>query len=115
MGIMRIRTEEDDIHTKLMKSYKEVPNWWYAIGFVSFFALGVVTVEVWDTGVPVWSLLLAVALPIVYILPNGFIYAMTGQAVGSPNLLCRNSVLTINLIDHDQLIGPDYTRNTSTW
>jgi fatty acid desaturase len=62
MGIMRIRTEEDDIHTKLMKSYKEVPDWWYAIGFVSCFALAVVAVEVWDTGVPVWSLLLAVGV-----------------------------------------------------
>jgi hypothetical protein len=83
MGIRRIRLEEDDIHTKLMKAYPEVPNWWYAIGFASCFALAVVAVKVWDTGVPVWSLLLAVALPVVYILPNGFIYAMTGQAVGS--------------------------------
>jgi hypothetical protein len=81
MGIMRIRLEEDDIHTKLMKSYKEVPEWWYAVGFASFFGLAVVAVEVWHTGVPVWSLLLAVALPILYILPNGLIYAMTGQAV----------------------------------
>lgn len=37
--------------------------------------------QVWDTGVPVWSLILAVLLPVVYILPNGFIYAMTGQGV----------------------------------
>ena len=30
---------------------------------------------------PVWALLLAVALPITYVLPSGFIYAMTGQGV----------------------------------
>ena len=83
MGILKLRLEEDDIHSKLMKSYKEVPDWWYAIGFASFFGLAVVTVEVWQTGVPVWSLILAVALPVLYILPNGFIYAMTGQAVSS--------------------------------
>jgi len=41
----------------------------------------VVAVEVWDTGVPVWSLLLAMALPVLYILPSGFIFAMTGQSV----------------------------------
>ena len=35
----------------------------------------------WKTGVPVWALLLAVALPITYVLPSGFIYAMTGQGV----------------------------------
>jgi phosphoglycerol transferase MdoB-like AlkP superfamily enzyme len=89
MGIMRIRLEEDDIHTKLMKSYKEVPEWWYAVGFASFFGLAVVAVEVWHTGVPVWSLLLAVALPILYILPNGLIYAMTGQAVSVLLLVTR--------------------------
>ncbi len=64
-----------------MKNYKEVPNWWYAIGFAVCFALAVVAVEVWDTGVPVWSLLLAMALPVLYILPSGFIFAMTGQSV----------------------------------
>jgi len=30
---------------------------------------------------PVWALLLSVSLPIIYVLPSGFIYAMTGQAV----------------------------------
>ncbi len=37
--------------------------------------------QVWNTGMPVWALLLSVMLPIVYVLPSGFIYAMTGQAV----------------------------------
>jgi hypothetical protein len=29
----------------------------------------------------VWSLILALLLPVIYILPSGFIYAMTGQGV----------------------------------
>jgi hypothetical protein len=32
---------------------------------------------------PVWALGLSVLLPIVYVLPSGFIFAMTGQAVRS--------------------------------
>jgi hypothetical protein len=39
--------------------------------------------QVWDTGMPVWALAISVLLPIIYILPTGFIYAMTGQAVRS--------------------------------
>ena len=39
--------------------------------------------KVWHTGMPVWALLLSVLLPIIYVLPSGFIYAMTGQAVRS--------------------------------
>lgn len=80
-GLKRIRVEKDDIHAKLMRSYPEVPDWWYALAFVVFFCLGVVAVEVWKTNVPVWAILLAVMLPVIYILPSGFIFAMTGQGV----------------------------------
>lgn len=82
-GARKMKIEEDDIHAKLMRNYPEVPDWWYVSVFLVFFALAVVAVEVWDTSVPVWALLLSVALPIVYILPAGFIYAMTGQTVSS--------------------------------
>jgi OPT family oligopeptide transporter len=100
-GVKKIRFEEDDIHAKLMRNYPEVPDWWYLTSFIVFFCMAIVAVEVgnfyspqlcchaelyvfvqvWDTGVPVWALLLAVMLPIVYILPSGFIYAMTSQGV----------------------------------
>ncbi|UZJ57504.1 hypothetical protein CBS101457_006824 [Exobasidium rhododendri] len=82
-GIRYVKTEEDDIHAKHMKRYKEVPEWWYAcIGIVSFIA-AIIANEVYHTGLPVWGLLLAVAIPIVYILPSGFIYAMTGSVIGT--------------------------------
>ncbi|PPQ76048.1 hypothetical protein CVT26_005382 [Gymnopilus dilepis] len=80
-GFKKIRVEADDIHAKLMRNYPEVPDWWYAIAFCIFFSIAIVTVEVWGTDVPVWGLCLAVLLPVVYILPSGFIYAMTGQGI----------------------------------
>ncbi|KAI0067637.1 oligopeptide transporter [Artomyces pyxidatus] len=80
-GMKSIRIEKDDIHAKLMRNYPEVPDWWYATAFVFFFALAIIAMEVWDTDVPVWALLLAVLLPIIYVLPSGFIYAMTGQGI----------------------------------
>lgn len=67
--------------------------------FVVFFCLAIVSAEVsakwpcfchirlmvgrqvWHTNVPVWALLLALVLPIMYVLPSGFIFAMTGQPV----------------------------------
>ena len=82
-GLRKVRVEADDIHAKLMRNYPEVPDWWYLIAFGVFFALAIVTVEVWHTDVPVWALLLSVMLPVVYVLPSGFIYAMTGQGVSS--------------------------------
>ncbi|KAJ7736920.1 OPT oligopeptide transporter protein-domain-containing protein [Mycena metata] len=80
-GVKKMRVESDDIHAKLMRNYPEVPDWWYLLSFCVFFSLAIVGMEVWHTGVPVWALLLAVALPIIYILPSGFIYAMTGQEI----------------------------------
>ncbi|KAF8549183.1 OPT superfamily oligopeptide transporter [Imleria badia] len=87
-GMKKIRVEPDDIHAKLMRNYPEVPNWWYIVFFVGFFFMMVLIVEVWHTTVPVWALLLSALLPVVYVLPSGFIFAMTGQGV-SLNLLAQ--------------------------
>jgi len=87
-GMKRMRVEPDDIHAKLMRNYPEVPDWWYIVFFVGFFLMMVVVVEVWHTTVPVWALLLAAFLPVLYVLPSGFIYAMTGQGI-SLNLLAQ--------------------------
>ncbi|TFY51053.1 hypothetical protein EVG20_g11190 [Dentipellis fragilis] len=87
-GLKRMKIEKDDIHAKLMRNYPEVPDWWYAAAFVFFFCLMIVGMEVWHTKVPVWALLLAIALPVTYILPSGFIYAMTGQGI-TLNLLAQ--------------------------
>ncbi|KAF8150467.1 OPT oligopeptide transporter protein-domain-containing protein [Mycena galopus ATCC 62051] len=87
-GVKKMRVESDDIHAKLMRNYPEVPDWWYLLSFCVFFSLAIVAMEVWHTDVPVWALLLSVLLPIIYILPSGFIYAMTGQEI-TLNLLAQ--------------------------
>ncbi|TKY88219.1 hypothetical protein EX895_002929 [Sporisorium graminicola] len=82
-GFMRIRTEEDDVHAKFMRHYPETPDWWYACVFLVALVFGVVMVEVYDTGLPIWALVVAILIPTIYILPAGFVYAMTGQAIGT--------------------------------
>ena len=91
-GLKR-NVEADDIHAKLMRNYPEVPGSWYLTLFFISFALAVVAVEVWDTGIPVWSLLLSIALSVIYLLPSGFVYAMTGLVVG------RSACLKIDCTD----------------
>ncbi|KAF7346881.1 hypothetical protein MVEN_01440100 [Mycena venus] len=87
-GVKKMRVESDDIHAKLMRNYPEVPDWWYMLSFCVFFSLALIAMEVWHTKVPIWALILSVALPIIYILPSGFIYAMTGQEI-TLNLLAQ--------------------------
>ena len=60
-GLTQTRIEKDDIHAKLMRSYPEVPDWWYALVFVVFFALMIVANEVRALSFamfPSWSALL---------------------------------------------------------
>ena len=82
--------EADDIHAKLMRNYPEVPHWWYLTLLCSSFALAAVGVEVWNTGIPIWSLLLSIALAAIYLLPAGFMYALTGVNVGCSVCLKMN-------------------------
>jgi OPT family small oligopeptide transporter len=39
------RVEDEDVHRRLMRKYKEVPDWWYAVVFVVMFALAIVVVQ----------------------------------------------------------------------
>lgn len=87
-GIKRVEVEQDDIHAKLMRRYPEVPDSWYGTMCVVFFVLGIVAVEVYPTRMPVWALAMSVLLPALYMLPCGFIYAVTGQGLAI-NLLAE--------------------------
>lgn len=49
----RSMKEQPDVHARLMAVYPQVPDWWYAIIFVTMFVLGIVSIEVWETKFPV--------------------------------------------------------------
>lgn len=87
-GLRKTKTEDEDIHAKLMRNYPEVPNWWYLSLFVVFFLLAIGAVLIKDVDTPVWALFLAIILPIIYVVPSAYVYAMTGQPVGI-NLLAE--------------------------
>jgi hypothetical protein len=58
----RSLSEQPDIHARLMTRYPEVPEWWYAIVFVSMFVFGVVSIEVYKTEFPVWAFVVALVI-----------------------------------------------------
>ncbi|GAA5913408.1 hypothetical protein JCM8208_004757 [Rhodotorula glutinis] len=78
--------KEADVHMRLMKVYPEVPDWWYLAFLSVAVGISIVTVACWDTSMPVWSVLVALLLAAIYILPAAFIYALTGQQM-SINLI----------------------------
>lgn len=76
------RNEPDDIHMRLMKRYKEAPDWWFAVLFLVFFALSILCVRLWDTDLPIWALVFALCLASFLMIPIGMIYALTNISVG---------------------------------
>ncbi|TFK38745.1 small oligopeptide transporter [Crucibulum laeve] len=78
----RSLSEQPDIHARLMSRYPQVPEWWYLGIFLSMFTLGIISIEVWPTQMPVWAFILALIIAFTYIIPIGMIQAITNQQIG---------------------------------
>lgn len=72
----------DDVHSKMMRKYKPLPNWWFACILIPCLALTFVTCYVWDTKMSWWSVIVAVLISTVWIIPIGMVQAVTNIAIG---------------------------------
>lgn len=70
-----------DVHNRLMKAYKEVPEWWYMIVLAISVAIGMVGIACWPTNTTPFVVLYGIALCLVFVVPIGIIAAMTGVQV----------------------------------
>ncbi|KAI9228098.1 MAG: oligopeptide transporter OPT family [Piptocephalis tieghemiana] len=77
-----IRPDEEDIHTRLMRAYPEVPDSWYLGIFIVNLAIAILVCEVFDINLPWWGVLLAVGMAALFLLPIGIITAITNQTPG---------------------------------
>ncbi|CAN1128476.1 Oligopeptide transporter 6, partial [Linum perenne] len=70
-----------DIHTKLMRRYKQVPSWWFVVILVANIVLIMFACEYYNETLQLkwWGVLLACALAILFTLPIGIINATTNQ------------------------------------
>lgn len=75
--------EKPDVHMRLMRqNYKDVPEWWFLIVFLVFFGISIVTIRCWNTEMPVYALIVALLIAVLFLLPVGVIFALTNIAVG---------------------------------
>ncbi|KAH8551798.1 OPT family small oligopeptide transporter [Umbelopsis sp. PMI_123] len=80
--VARLRSAKqanDDIHARLMDEYDEVPDWWYVALFIVTLALSFVTIILWPSDMPWWTLIIAIILAFVWLIPIGIITAITSQ------------------------------------
>ncbi|KAJ9672443.1 hypothetical protein PVL29_025881 [Vitis rotundifolia] len=73
-----------DVHTRLMKKYKVVPQWWFHIILIVVLALSLIACEGFNKQLqlPWWGILLSCALALFFTLPVGIIMATTNQQLG---------------------------------
>lgn len=72
---------KEDIHTKLMRKYKDIPSWWFHIMLVASLILAFVLCIFMKDQIqmPWWGLIFAAALAAIFTLPISIITATTNQ------------------------------------
>ncbi|KAL0958799.1 hypothetical protein HGRIS_014119 [Hohenbuehelia grisea] len=80
--LRRSLREQPDIHAQLMARYPQVPGWYYGCIFAVTFSFACVCCAVWETGLPIWALIVALLIALVYIVPIGMIQAITNRQIG---------------------------------
>ncbi|KFY59719.1 hypothetical protein V497_04122 [Pseudogymnoascus sp. VKM F-4516 (FW-969)] len=70
---------QEDVHNRLMRRYKDAPMWWYLATFVSMTAIGIFVVEYYPVHLPWYGLLLALGLCALLFIPTGIVAAITNQ------------------------------------
>lgn len=80
-----MNTMKVDIHTRLMRNYKQVPQWWFLILLVGSAVLALIVSFVWkeEVQLPWWGMLFAFVLAWIVTLPVGVIQATTNQVPGN--------------------------------
>ncbi|KAK1323711.1 Oligopeptide transporter 4 [Acorus calamus] len=75
---------KEDIHTRLMRKYKEIPGWWFYLMLVITVAVSLILCTALKSQVqlPWWGLLFACVLAFVFTLPVSVISATTNQTPG---------------------------------
>ncbi|XP_058080594.1 oligopeptide transporter 4-like [Magnolia sinica] len=75
---------KEDIHTRLMRKYKDIPEWWFYLLLVVTVGISLIMCTVLKDQVqlPWWGLLLACAIAFVFTLPISIITATTNQTPG---------------------------------
>ena len=80
--VRNIRSDEEDVHLRMMRKYKEVPHWWYAAMFLIMLGASLATILAWPTALDWWAFLVALVIALVWFVPIGIVQGMTSIQIG---------------------------------
>lgn len=67
----------DDQLNILMRSYKEVPLWWFIVLFLCSFIPVIIMLSAGQLFIPVWTYFVALATGAIVVVPLGWLYALS--------------------------------------
>ena len=73
--------DENDIHSRLMRSYPEVPMWWYGVTAIISFSFLCITIKIIPTQLPIWAAAIAIFLSFLFSIPLSMLQAITNQQI----------------------------------
>lgn len=72
----------DDAHTRMMRSYPEVPEWWFLCVLAGGFAISMATLAAFPTGTPWWSVLAFMGVGYALLIPWCIIESIAATGIG---------------------------------
>lgn len=73
----------DDPLTNVLRSYPEVPDWWFlVIAFVAFIFAIIILTHWPQLDTPVWTIFFVIGLNLVFLIPMSYLYAISGTTEG---------------------------------
>jgi len=76
------RNQEDDVHMRLMKKYRDAPDWWYGALFLIMIGMSLAAVAAWPTDFPWWAYIVCIIIACGWTLPVGIVQAITNWQIG---------------------------------
>ncbi|KAG9247991.1 OPT oligopeptide transporter protein-domain-containing protein [Calycina marina] len=76
------KNQDADIHLKLMRKYREAPEWWFMGTFLISFAFAMAASQHWETHLAWWALIFSIFIGVIFFVPIAMIYAITANAPG---------------------------------
>lgn len=76
------KTDEEDVHTRMMRKYPEAPDWWYGVLLVVMLAISLTTILAYPTHLAWWAFAIAIIIALVWTIPIGIVQATTNIQIG---------------------------------
>ena len=76
------KTDEEDIHTRMMRKYPEAPDWWYGALLIIMLAISFTTILAYPTHLAWWAFIVAIVIALVWTIPIGIVQATTNIQIG---------------------------------